>query len=91
MSNTFCACMAPLYAAKCDELALQALFVVDYHIDLSFHDYLQYIQKLFAHDKESRKIDEKKFLVFLKLVIGLRNLQPEDKTALGHIKIDVLS
>lgn len=91
MSTTFCACMAPLYVTKADELALQNLLTVDYHVDLSFHSYLQYIQKLFAHDKESRKIDEKKFLVFLKLVINLRNLQPEDKTVLGHITIDALS
>ncbi|MFA7284526.1 MAG: hypothetical protein WC004_01750 [Candidatus Absconditabacterales bacterium] len=91
LSTTFCACMAPLYAAKADELALQELFAIDYHVDTSFHAYLQYIQKLFAHDKESRKVNEKKFLIFLKLVISLRSLQPEDKSALGHITIDALS
>ncbi len=91
LSTTFCACMLPLYPEKADELWMDKAFSVDYHIPISFYDYLPYIQKVFAHDKESWKVDEKKFIVFLRKIVDLWNIVPEDKLALSQIKIDALS
>lgn len=87
LAKSFVACMAPLYEEKADELGLHKELQLDYHIFVSFQNYILYVQQVFAHDEDGRKVDEKKLLAFLKTVIGLWDIKMGEQDSLEGMKI----
>jgi hypothetical protein len=87
LGRTFVACMLPLYEEKADELELNKEFPLDYHILVTFQNYLMYVQQVFAHDQESRKVDEKKLNAFLKTVVSIWEIKLEEQDSLENMKI----
>ena len=90
LAKTFIACLLPLYEEKADEFWLSTEFVLDYHFLVTFESYILYIQQLFAHDQESRKVNEKKFISFIKMVVTQRSIAISDHQSLSHITIPAL-
>lgn len=91
LSHTFVACMLPLYEEKADELWLNKEFPLDYHILVNFQNYILYVQQVFAHDKESWMVDEKKLIGFLKVVLKLRAIPLSEQDSLEGLQIPSLS
>lgn len=86
----FIACMLPLYREKADELWLSTEFTLDYHFDVTFKNYILYIQQLFAHDTESWKVHEKDFIRFITMVIRQRSISLWESESLSMITIHAL-
>lgn len=83
----FVACMLPLYEEKSDELWLDKEFPLDYHFVVTFQSYLLYVQQVFAHDAEGRKVDEKKLKSFLKKIIEIWDIKVAENDSIEQFKV----
>jgi len=70
LSKLFVSCMLPLYETQADTYGLQNEFELDYHFLVTFDSYLLYVQNAITVDPNGRKMNEKKLIRFLEVVVS---------------------